>query len=124
MWGDWYVTDTDCSQYMRKSGLNYEMIQAVWLDRTVDDKADGVREYVVVKNDVHLSSDMDDEIIKAIAPYGYTIPLLIRDYGEAANDVIAECILEESSLRDGYIVGDFDSFQEAEQFIKQYCEQH
>lgn len=123
-WGEWYESDTDSCQYMCKDGMKYEMIQAIWLDRTEEDKAEGLHEYVVVKDEVELTDDMDEEIIIAIAPYSYSIPSLIRDYGNAANDVIAECILEESSARNSCAIGDFDSREEAERFIKEYCEQH
>jgi hypothetical protein len=123
-WGEWYETDTDSCQHMRKDGMNYEMIQAIWLDRTEEDAANGLHEYVVVKDEVELTDDMDEEIIIAISPYSYSIPSLIRDYGDGANDVIAECILEESSVRDSCAIGDFDSLEDARRFVKEYCEQH
>lgn len=123
-WSEWFETDTDCCQFMRKDGMKYEMIQAIWLDRTIEDKNEGLHEWVVVEDGVELTDDIDEEIIVSIAPYGYSIPSLIRDYGDAANDVIAEYILEESSARDACAIGDFDSREEAERFIKDYCKQY
>ena len=44
MFGPWYETDSDCAQHMRNDGTIYEMIQAVWLDTTREDRARGLHE--------------------------------------------------------------------------------
>lgn len=99
-WSKWYITDDSCCQHMRKDGLNYEMIQLVWLDTTEEDLARGLHEYVVVKDEVHLQDeDTADKIV---------------------NDIIAECLLEDSILNDANIIGEFDTEKEAEQFISDY----
>lgn len=101
-WSKWYMTDDGCCQHMRKDGLNYEMIQLVWLDTTEEDLARGLHEYVVVKDEVHLQDeDTANKIIDV-------------------NDIIAECLLEDSILCDANIIGEFDTEKEAEQFIKDY----
>ena len=115
------MTDDSCCQHMRKDGLNYEMIQLVWLDTTEEDLARGLHEYVVVKDEVHLQDeDTANKIIDAIDCYGYTVPFLIKEYGHDANDIIAECLLEDSILCDANIIGEFDTEKEAEQFIAGY----
>ena len=115
------MTDDNCCQHMRKNGLNYEMIQLVWLDTTEEDLARGLHEYVVVKDEVHLQDeDTADKIVDAISCYGYTVPFLIKEYGHDANDIIAECLLEDSILNDANIIGEFDTEKEAEQFIVDY----
>ena len=116
-WSKWYMTDDSRCQHMRKNGLNYEMIQLVWPDAVTY----GLHEYVVVKDEVHLQDeDTADKIIDVIACYGYTIPFLIKEYGYGANDIIAECLLEDSILCDANIIGEFDTEKEAEQFIVDY----
>lgn len=116
-WSKWYMTDDSCCQHMRKNGLNYEMIQLVWFDTATY----GLHEYVVVKDEVHLQDeDTIDKIIDVIACYGYTVPFLIKEYGHDANDIIAECLLEDSILCDANIIGEFDTEKEAEQFIVDY----
>lgn len=120
-WSKWYMTDDSCCQYMRKDGLNYEMIQLVWLDTTEEDLARGLHEYIVVKDEVHLQDeDTANKIIDAIDCYGYTVPFLIKEYGHDANDIIAECLLEDSILCDANIIGEFDTEKEAEQFVTDY----
>ena len=116
-WSKWYMTDDSCCQHMRKNGLNYEMIQLVWPDAVTY----GLHEYVVVKDEVHLQDeDTANKIIDVIACYGYTVPFLIKEYGHGANDIIAECLLEDSILCDANIIGEFDTEKEAEQFIVDY----
>lgn len=120
-WSKWYTTDDGCCQHMRKDGLNYEMIQLVWLDTTEEDLARGLHEYIVVKDEVHLQDeDTANKIIDAIDCYGYTVPFLIKEYGHDANDIIAECLLEDSILCDANIIGEFDTEKEAEQFVTDY----
>ena len=97
-WSKWYMTDDSCCQHMRKNGLNYEMIQLVWFDTATY----GLHEYVVVKDEVHLQDE--DTIGKIID----------------VNDIIAECLLEDSILCDANIIGEFDTEKEAEQFIVDY----
>ena len=116
-WSKWYMIHDSCCQYMRKDGLNYEMIQFVWLNTA--EKGSG--EYAVIKDEVHLSDeDAADKIIDVISYYGYTVPFLIKEYGHDANDIIAECLLEDSILNDANIIGEFDTEKEAEQFISDY----
>ena len=44
MFTKWDCIDSDCCQYIRSDGNIYEMIQAVWLDTTEEDRANGAHE--------------------------------------------------------------------------------
>ena len=122
MFTKWYITDDDCSQYMRKYGKNYEMIEYVWLDTTDEDTKNGAHEYVIVKTELDLNDVTDEEVLLGISSYGYTIISLIEQYGDSALDIIAECIMEEEILRDSNVIDEADSKEEAEMKIKKYIE--
>jgi hypothetical protein len=123
-WSEWYETDSDCCQHMRRDGLKFEMIQAVRLDTTEEDKLKGLHEYVVVNDEVDLSDLDDEEVLCAITPYSYTIVSLIDTYGDAANDMIAECYLEDRSLCDSGILEGFHSLQDATSFIEKHIAEY
>lgn len=123
MFGKWDLIDSDCGQHIRKDGKQYEMIQYCWLDTTEEDKAKGLHEYVIVKTELNIDDITDDDVIGAIGSYGYTIISLIERYGNAAIDIIAECIMEEEILRDANIIDDADSIEEAEEKVKKYIEE-
>ena len=120
MFGPWYETDNDCCQHMCKDKRKYKMVQAVWLDRTEKDIAASRHEWCIVAMEMNLDDYSDDDILGAIGTYGYTIVSLIETYGDAALDVIAECIMEEEILRDAYVIGDADSFEEVKYKIGLY----
>ena len=118
----WYITDDGCSQYMRKDGKNYEMIEYVWLDTTNEDTKNGAHKYAIVKTELNLNDVTDEEVLLGISSYGYTIISLIEQYGDSALDIIAECIMEEEILRDSNVIDEADSKEEAEMKIKKYIE--
>lgn len=107
MENDWYLTDNDCCQYMRKNGTFYELIQYVWLYTTKVDKAKEFHEYRIVYDSVDINN-LDDEDIEAyISPYDYTIEDLEEKYGvDGARDLIAECVLETNSLHGGCVIAE------------------
>lgn len=117
-----YEIDNDCCQHIRHDDESnwYEMIQIVWLDTTEADRAEGAHEYIVVAGSIEIADYTEDEIAGYISSYGYTIDSLNKEYGEAATDIIAECILEEEILRDQDIVFESDSYEECEKYIKNY----
>lgn len=120
MFGKWYSTDNDCAQYMRKDSTLYEMIQYVWLDATEEDKAKGLHEYVICKTEVDIKNLSDEDILCAISSYGYTIVYLIEEYGDAANDMIAEFYMEEEIAKDCNILCEADSREDAERKVLKY----
>ena len=99
MFTKWYITDDDCSQYMRKYGKNYEMIEYVWLDTTDEDTKNGAHEYVIVKTELDLNDVTDEEVLLGISSYGYTIISLIEQYRDSALDIIAERISDDANYR-------------------------
>lgn len=114
----WYCTDNDCCQYVRNNGSKYEMIQAVWLDITEEDKQKGLHEYCIVRIGIDLDDYSDEEKKMHIADYGYTLEGVVQEYEEVANDIIAECIMENESLNNTYVIDDADSFEEAKEKIE------
>ena len=123
MFTKWYITDDDCSQYMRKYGKNYEMIEYVWLDTTDEDTKNGAHEYVIVKTELDLNDVTDEEVLLGISSYRYTIISLIEQYGDSALDIIAECIMEEEIIKASNVIDEADSKEEAEMKIKKYIEE-
>ena len=118
----WYLTDDDCSQYIRNDGTLYEMIEIIRFDVTEEDKNNGGHKYVVIINDVDMDDIYSEEIEHYIAPYGYTLGTIYKEYSEEeAKNIIAECILEESAYEGNFFnINEFDTFEEAEAFIKDY----
>ena len=107
----WILTDNDCAQYVRKTGSVYEMIQAVWLDRT-SDEIGKTPQYVIVKDAVDMSLIDPCELECAISVYGYD---------ELPDGwICAECYLEEDCLYDGCIIGEAETFEEARAFIEEF----
>ena len=123
MFTPWSCTDSDCCQYIRNDGNKYEMIQAVWLDTTEEDREKDLHEYCIVRIDIDLNDYSDEEKLCHISSYGYTLESVIEEYGDAANNIIAECIMEDESLSDAYVIDDADSFEEAKEKIEKIIEE-
>lgn len=118
MFTPWSCTDLDCCQYIRNDGNKYEMIQAVWLDTTEEDRKKGSHEYCIVRIEIDLDDYSDEEKLCYISSYGYTLESIIEEYGDGADGIIAECIMEDESLSDAYVIDDADSFDEAKAKIE------
>ena len=118
MWSSWDLTDTNCCQYMRRDYPYYEMIQAVWLDTAQEDVENGCKQYIIVRDSINISSLSGNDIEIAISSYGYNIADCIEEYGDAANDLIAEYYLECSILEDCNIIAAFNTMDECEKFIQ------
>lgn len=123
MFTPWYETDSDCCQHMRHDGPIYEMIQAVWLDTTKEDKARGLHEYCVCQGGISLNNFSEEEMESYISSYGYTMDSLRKEYGDDVWGIVAECILEEVLMCDSCVVTDADSFYEAKEIIKNIIEE-
>lgn len=117
MFTPWYETDCDCYQHMRNDGTVYEMIQAIWLDTTSEDKARGLHEYCVCQGEIDLNDFSEEEMESYISSYGYMMEDLREEYGDDMWGIVAECILEEYISRDSCIIADADSFEEAKKII-------
>lgn len=118
MFTPWYETDSDCCQYIRNDGNKYEMVQCIWLDTTEEDIKNGAHEYCIVRIGIDLDDYSDEEKEMHISSYGYTLESVVAEYEDAANDIIAECIMENESLSDAYAIDNADSFEEAKEKIK------
>ena len=118
MFTPWSCTDSDCCQYIRNDGNKYEMIQAVWLDTTEEDREKGFHEYCIVRIEIDLDDYSDEEKLCYISSYGYTLESIVEEYGDGADGIIAECIMEDESLNDAYVIDDVDSFDEAKAKIE------
>ena len=120
MFTPWYETDSDCHQHMRHNGTVYEMIQCVWLDMTEEDRAEGRHEYCVVRLSMDLNDCSDEEKESYLSAYDYTLQGITEEYGDEADSIIAECILEEDILCDSCVIAEADSFEEAKDIILKY----
>ena len=118
MFTPWFCTDSDCCQYIRNDGNKYEMIQAVWLDTTEEDREKGFHEYCIVRIEIDLNDYSDEEKLYYISSYGYTFEGIVEEYGDGADSIIAECIMEDESLSDAYVIDDANSFEEAKAKIE------
>jgi hypothetical protein len=117
MFTPWYETDNDCYQHMRNDGTIYEMIQAIWLDTTREDRARGLHEYCVCQGEIDLNDFSEEEMESYISSYGYTMYGLREEYGDDMWGIVAECILEEVIMCDGCVIADADSFEDAKKII-------
>ena len=115
--GPWSQTDSDCCQYVRNDGGIYEMIQAVWLDTTKEDKEKGFHEYCVVTGSIDLEDYSEEEMEGYVAVYDYTLNGLREEYGDDMWGIVAECILEEVIMCNSCIIADADSFEDAKKII-------
>ena len=118
MFTPWFCTDSDCCQYIRNDGNKYEMIQAVWLDTTEEDREKGFHEYCIVRIEIDLDDYSDEEKETYISYYGYTLESVREEYKDGADSIVAECIMEDESLNNVYVVDDADSFEEAKAKIE------
>ena len=118
MFTPWSCIDSDCCQYIRSDGNKYEMIQAAWLDTTEEDREKGFHEYCIVRIEIDLDDYSDEEKLCYISSYGYTLESIVEEYGDGADGIIAECIMEDESLNDAYVIDDVDSFDEAKAKIE------
>ena len=118
MFTPWSYTDSDCCQYIRNDGNKYEMIQAVWLDTTEEDREKGFHEYCIVRIEIDLNDYSDEEKLCYISSYGYTLESIVEEYRDGVDSIIAECIMEDESLSDAYVIDDADSFEEAKEKIE------
>ena len=117
MFTPWYETDCDCYQHMRSDGTVYEMIEAVWLDTTEEDRQMGYHEYCVCQGEIDLNDFSEEEMEGYVFSYGYTMESLREEYGEDMWGIVAECILEECIFCDACVIADVDSFEEAKKII-------
>ncbi len=126
---EWFCTDPDCMQYCKKiSETEYKFIQAVWLDTCGDDKrAENAKDesdnYTVCTGYIDLDLYSEDDKEGSIWSYGYTMDYVKETYGNAANQIIAECLFEDECLTDGHSIAGVVSWDDAKKIIEKYMEE-
>lgn len=122
---DWNLMDNDSLQYMRKtSQTHFDMIQCCWLPTDEDDIAKGLHEYVVVTGGIDLDELSYEEMLDAVAMYGYKESDYLEWEEDARASMVAECILEEDLMSDEYTIAAFNSFPETKDFVEKYIAAH
>lgn len=126
----WYCTDNDCMQYCRKiSETEYEFIQAVWLDTCGDDpRSENAKNesdnYAICTGYIDLDLYSEEDKEGSIGSYCYTMDSVKEIYGDAANQIIAECLFEDDCLVDGHSIAGVVSWDDAEKIIQKYIDKN
>ena len=78
-------------------------------------------EYVVVRGEIALGEYSPDDILGYIQGYGYnSIKSIEEQYGNSANQIIAECIFESQQLSEyEFVSAPFPSEDEAEKLLRE-----
>ena len=124
----WFCTDPDCMQYCKKiSETEYEFIQAVWLDTCGDDPVaenakDETDNYTVCTGYIDLDLYSEEDKEGSIWSYGYTMDYVKEIYGNASNQIIAECLFEDECLTDSHSIAGIVSWSDAEKVIQKHME--
>lgn len=115
---NWFCTDPDCMQYCQKvSETEFRFIQAVWLD-TCGDNTES--EYAVCTGYIDIELYSNDDIEGSLSSYCYTLNSVKEIHGDAANQIIAECLFEDDCLYDSNSIAGIVSWADAEEIIQNY----
>ena len=118
----WFATDD--IQYCKKiDENNYRFVEAIWLDTCGDDpRAENGKDeddnYVVCSDWIDLEMYDEEDIECVISSYQYTMESLKEIYGDCMNQIIAECLFEQHSIRDGNCITGVVSMEDAEKEIQ------
>lgn len=114
---EWILTDDDCSQYVKKlDNTVFKLIQIA--DFGCSDEL-----YAVYKETIDLEDFHEDDIRQSLHSFGYdSVEDVQNQYGDAFNQIIAECLFED---RICWLPYKFQgAYQECEDYIKQYIQNH
>ena len=119
----WYCTDDDCLQYCRKNADGtFSFIEKLYYDTCNGDEGYPDKSYLVKTATIDLKNYTQGMMEIYISSYYSSLDQIRETYGNASNQIIAECIFE----------GDFGEFgsdcwlsgmmteNEADDFIKKY----
>ena len=126
----WFCTDPDCMQYCKKvNETEYQFVQTVWLDTcSGDTKAENAENeddnYAVCSGFIDLDLYSDEDIKCSIASYGYTMESANVTFGDSMNQIIAECLFEDSCLYDCNSIAGVVSWNDAEKIIQNYIDEN
>lgn len=113
---EWILTDDDCIQYVKKlDNTVFKLIQVA--DLGCNDES------AVYKETIDLEDFDNDTIQQSLQGFGYDgIDGVANQYGDASNQIIAECLFED---RIYWLPHCFQgTYQECEDYIKQYIQNH
>ena len=113
---EWILTDDDCSQYVKK--LDYTIFKLIQISSIgYDDKK------AVYKETIDLEDFDEDDIRQMLYGFSYDgIEDVQNQYGDASNQIIAECLFEDRIYWLPYCFQ--GTYQECEDYIKQYIQNH
>lgn len=124
----WFATDD--MQYCKKiDENNYRFVEAIWLDTCGDDpRAENGKDeddnYVVCSDWIDLEMYDEEDIECAISSYQYTMESLKEIYGDCVNQIIAECLFEQNSIRDGNCITGVVSMEDAKKEIQAHIDRN
>lgn len=124
----WFCTDNDCMQHCKKiNETEFQFIQVVWLDTCDGDtRAENAKDkddnYAVCTGYIDLDLYSLEDQASHISSYGYTMESVKETYGDAANQIIAECLFEDTCLYDCNSIAGVVSWDDAEQIIQKYID--
>lgn len=114
---EWTCTDPDSFRHCKKNeNGKYNFIERVWLDITSEDKGYPDKNYTVKSAFLDLLDYNEEEREIGICGYYDSLETLYENYGDEAEDIIAECIFEEMT-DDSAITYGMMTREEAEDFI-------
>lgn len=120
----WVCTDNDCMQcYKKINDHTYDFIEIVWLDTCKGDPGYPDKEYTVKSACVDLYDYTTEEREIAICGYYDSLDTVYAEYGDATDQIIAECIFEEMNDGSATTYG-MMTRKEAEKFVMKYIESH
>lgn len=127
MINEWYKTNDD--QWCKPLGeRKYKFVQLVWMDILDNDEAC----YTVVSMEIDLNEYSNDDIEMYISGYAYdSIEDMCKKHNmpienaHELDELIAECIFEEKSLCDEYIIAENDMSEEAAiKFVEEWIKEN
>ena len=116
----WYCTDDDCLQYCRKNADGtFSFIEKLYYDTCNGDEGYPDKSYLVKTATIDLKNYTQGMMEIYISSYYSSLDQIRETYGNASNQIIAECIFEGDFGSDCWLSGMMTE-NEADDFIKKY----
>ena len=126
----WFKTD-DTQWCKKNDNYNFTFCEIVWLDTTSEDEKaensiDEYDNYCVMAAWIDLMDYDLEEIERCIAAYGYkNVADVVDLYMDKANQIIAECLFEETCMSDACVVSkEILSETDAKKFAEEWMEEY
>lgn len=121
--GEWFCTDSDCMQHCKEHGNEkFSFVEIVWLDTTRGNEGYPDKEYTVKSAYIDLNDYDKKERENAVSGYYPSLDAVYVEYGDEAEQIIAECIFEEMTDGSATTYG-MMTREEAEEFVKNYIKE-